>query len=147
MGPVNCMSGPLPGDSLQNSNGTDLAVRAVVKVAIPRLGEFVAPCFEYSATISILIVSGRQIVDQTDFVLVSQDPLDRVRLLRDQGVDTLICGGTQDRFEDLVAASGIQVISWVSGTVEELLRLFLEGRLTSESAPGEDPHPLTSRDH
>lgn len=107
-----------------------------MKVAIPRLGEFVAPCFEYSATIALFVTRGRQIVDQTDFRLKSRDPVDRVRLLRDQGVDTLICGGVQDRFEDLVIASRIRVISWVSGRVEELLKLFLEGRLASNAAPG-----------
>ena len=105
-----------------------------MKVAIPRFGESVAPCFEYSATIAIFVIKARQVVDQSDFTLQSQDPLDRVRLLRDQGVNTLICGGLQDRFEDLVEANRIRVISWVSGSVDELLRLFIEGRLTSGTA-------------
>jgi predicted Fe-Mo cluster-binding NifX family protein len=100
------------------------------KIAIPRFGEAVAPCFEYSATISIFTVRARQVIDQLDFRLKSQDPLDRVRLLRDQDVKTLICGGVQERFEYLVVASGIRVISWVSGSVDELLRMFLNGQLT-----------------
>jgi predicted Fe-Mo cluster-binding NifX family protein len=118
-----------------------------VKVAIPRFGEFVAPCFEYSATIAIFITRGRQIVDQTDFRLQSRDPVDRVRLLRDQGVETLICGGVQDRFEDLVVASGIRVVSWVSGRVEELLKLFLDGRLASSAAPGPSQSSPSSGNH
>jgi len=76
-----------------------------VKIAIPRMGEAVAPCFEYSATIALFTVEEGRVVDQLDFPLRSPEPLDRVRLLRDQHVDTIICGGVQDVFEDLVRAT------------------------------------------
>jgi predicted Fe-Mo cluster-binding NifX family protein len=115
-----------------------------MKIAIPRHGEFVAPCFEWSATITIFVVRGKQVADQMDFSLQSQDPVDRVRLLRDQGVDTLICGGLQDSFEDLVVANGIRVYSWVSGRVEDLLRRLLDGRLASGKAPAGIAHPSRS---
>ena len=100
------------------------------KLAIPRFGESVAPCFEFSATIAIFRVAGGQVTDQIDFTLLSKSSLDRVRLLKDQGVNVLICGGIQDRFEDLVRASRIQVISRVRGNVEDLLAAFIQGRLT-----------------
>ena len=58
-----------------------------------------------------------------------------MRLLRDQEVDTIICGGVQDVFEDLVRASGIQVISWVSGSVDDLLELFLRGQARRRNWP------------
>jgi predicted Fe-Mo cluster-binding NifX family protein len=102
-------------------------------VAIPRFGEDVAPCFEYSATIAIFDVRRRRVVQQRDFRLQSRVALDRVRLLRDQGVDTLICGGVQDSFETLVEANDIRVISWVSGSVEQLLDRFLQGELVPGS--------------
>jgi predicted Fe-Mo cluster-binding NifX family protein len=111
-----------------------------MRVAIPRFGEEVAPCFEYSATIAIFIVSRGKVLEQRDYALQSQEALDRVRLLRDQGVDTLICGGVQELFEDLVRAHGIRVISWVSGNVDDLLEQFLAGRLVPGSGRlGERP--------
>lgn len=106
--------------------------RRVLKIAIPRMGECVAPCLECSATITIFSVEDGSVVDQIDFPISSREPLDRIRLLRDQKVDTIICAGVQDTFGDLVRASGIQVISWVSGSIEDLLIDFLRGRL----APG-----------
>jgi predicted Fe-Mo cluster-binding NifX family protein len=99
------------------------------KVAIPRFGETVAPCFEFSATVAIFSITDGKVIGQTDFVLNTQRALDRVRLLRDQEVDTLVCGGVQDRVEDIIRAAGIQVISWVSGSVEELLESLLRGEL------------------
>lgn len=100
-----------------------------VKVAIPRSGESVAPCFGYCATMAIFTVVEGRIDEQIDFPLQSRDPFDRVRLLRDQKVDTIICGGVQDTFEASLKANGIQVISWVSGTVDDLMELYLRGRL------------------
>ena len=100
-----------------------------MKVAVPRMGEHVAPCFEYCATMSVFTVEGREIVDQIDFPLTSTEPLDRLRLLRDQNVSAIICGGVQDTYEDLVRANGIDVIAWVTGNVDDLLRLYLQGQL------------------
>jgi predicted Fe-Mo cluster-binding NifX family protein len=114
-----------------------------VRVAIPRMGETVAPCFEYCATMAIFTIAGRKVVEQIDFPLRSRDPFDRVRLLRDQRVDTLICGGMQDIYEDLVRATGLEVISWVSGSVEDLLDMFLRGRLVPGVGLAEPVGPET----
>lgn len=100
-----------------------------MKVAIPRFEEKVAPCYEYSATIAIFTLEGKEVVSQVDFRLESRNVFDRLRLLRDQQVDVLICGGVQSTFEDMLKASGIHVISWVSGSVEVLLERYLRGEL------------------
>lgn len=102
-----------------------------MKVAIPRMGERVAPCFEYCATMAVFTVDGAEVVDQVDAVIASHDPFDRVRLLRDRQVDTIICGGVQEPYEEALRASGITVISWVAGDVDDLLDMFLRGRLVA----------------
>jgi predicted Fe-Mo cluster-binding NifX family protein len=79
--------------------------------------------------------------DQVDFPLQSREPFDRVRLLRDQGVDTLICGGMQAFYEDLLRANGFEVISWVSGLVEDLLLAHLDGSLASGDELPYDTEP------
>ena len=116
-----------------------------MRVAIPRMGESVAPCFEYSATIALFTIAEGDVTDQIDFPLRSREPFDRVRLLRDQQVDTIICGGVQDVYEESLRGSGIQVISWVSGSVDDLLELFLRGQLVPgtkrRSQAGLDPSP------
>ena len=76
-----------------------------MKVAVPHYKEEVAPCFEYSANIAIFTIRGQKVVDRMEFTLQSRESFDRVRLLRDQRVNTLICGGVQDSFEDLLQAA------------------------------------------
>ena len=105
-----------------------------MKVAIPHHGEDVTPCFEYTGGITIYEIHKNRVVAQTDFTLRSREKLDRVRLLRDQSVSVLICSGIQAAHEDLLTASGIRVISWVSGKADEVLHLFLENTLVPGSA-------------
>ncbi len=121
---------PLPGPAFAYCRVSHLG-DPHVKIAIPRMGENVAPCFEYCATMAIFTLEDGRVAEQIDFPLRSREPLDRVRLLRDQEVETIICGGVQNVFEDLVRASGIQVISWVSGSVDDLLDLFNRGQLVA----------------
>ena len=100
-----------------------------MRVAIPQMGESVAPCFEHSATMAIFTVAESGTVEVVEFPLLSQNPFDRIRLLRDQKVDTVICGGIQAFYEDLLKANGFEVISWVLGLVDDLLALYLKGEL------------------
>ncbi len=105
-----------------------------MRIAIPRFQESVAPCFEHTSTVTIFTVHRKRILSQEDFVLKSREGLDRVRLLRDQNVDVLICGGLQESYENMLTARGIRVYSWVSGNVQDLLDQFLQGKLEPGSA-------------
>ncbi len=91
----------------------------------------IAPCFEHCSTMAVFQTDPVGGLDQIDFPLRSRDPFDRVRLLRDREVDCVICGAIQDVYEDILRISGFEVISWVSGFVEDLLTLYLRGHLQS----------------
>lgn len=113
-----------------------------MRVAVPRMGERVAPCLEYCRELTVFTVEGRTVRERRDFTLQSTDPFDRVRLLRDQRVQVILCDGIQAAYETALRASGIRVIAWVSGTVDDLLALFLGGRLNlAESAGPEGASP------
>jgi predicted Fe-Mo cluster-binding NifX family protein len=49
--------------------------------------------------------------------------------LADLGVDTLVCGAISRSMREVVAASGIRVISFVSGERDEVVRAWLGGGL------------------
>jgi predicted Fe-Mo cluster-binding NifX family protein len=104
---------------------------------MPRFGELIAPCFGSAATITLFTVKEGKVVDEVDFCLESSEALDRFRLMRDQGVETLICGGLEQCLADLLEASDVRVISWVSGRVADLLGRFIRGELVAGFAhPG-----------
>jgi predicted Fe-Mo cluster-binding NifX family protein len=103
------------------------------------MGENVAPCFGYCAMMSLFTVQDDRVVEQVDLPLTSHEPLDRVRLLRDQHVAAIICGGVQDIYEKILRANGIEVISWVSGNVNDLLALYLRGQLVAGASRRDRP--------
>lgn len=111
---------------------------------MPRMGEMIAPCFEHCSTMAVFWIDTDGALDQIDYPLRSREPFDRVRLLRDRKVDCVICGAIQDVYEDVLRTSGFEVISWVSGFVEDLLALYLQGRLESgtELPVESGPHQL-----
>ncbi|MHB8772898.1 MAG: NifB/NifX family molybdenum-iron cluster-binding protein [Syntrophales bacterium] len=70
----------------------------------------------------------------------------RVNLLRELGVGVLLCGAVSRPLERLLATAGIEVIAWLCGSVDEIIRAYLEGGLsdTRFALPGFGPgggHP------
>ncbi len=53
-------------------------------------------------------------------------------LLRENGVNLLICGGIGGGAKNVLAAAGIELISGVSGPVDEAVKLWLEGKLRDD---------------
>ena len=95
---------------------------------------------------TIFTIRDGRVIEEIDFPLQSREPFDRVRLLRDQEVDTIICGGVQEIYEDSLRARGIEVISWVSGSVSDLLDLFLHGQLVPGTERERYQKPGLTRD-
>jgi hypothetical protein len=85
------------------------------------------------------------VIDEVDFCLQSKDVLDRFRLLRDQQVGTLICGGLEESLADLLEANDVRVISWVSGRVDALLESLLRGELVAGTSYLGEPPKDTER--
>ena len=54
---------------------------------------------------------------------------ERLRQLSASGVTVLICGGLQPWIERALWQAGIEVISWVSGEVQDVLEAYRDGRL------------------
>ena len=118
-----------------------------MRIAIPRMGEHVAPCLEYCATMSIFVLEGERVVEQIDFPLRSREPFDRLRLLREQQVDVIICGGLQEAYEAALSAYDWELISWVSGGVDDLLELYLRGQLVAGARIEERVGVRSPRNH
>lgn len=55
-------------------------------------------------------------------------------LLKQQGVDLLICGGIGQGAKDALAAQGVQLICGVSGSVSDVLAAYLNNTLQPNNA-------------
>lgn len=101
------------------------------KVAIPKLGELVAPRFEAARCIQIVTVKDGKIVESNTIDCNVAEDYQRVRLLQIHRVSVLICNGINTSIKDILAATGIKVIEKYSGNTEDLIQDYLQGNVIS----------------
>lgn len=101
-----------------------------MRLAIPTRNDRVSPVFDTASRLVLVDVEqgaeqGRRIVQAgTD-----PYPTQRVRQLGELRIDILICGAISRPLAELVSASGVLAVPWVSGPVDDILRAYLAERL------------------
>jgi predicted Fe-Mo cluster-binding NifX family protein len=101
-----------------------------MKIAIPLFTDRISPRFDFSPTLGVFNIEGKKIIDSREISCEGWHEIERVSRLRELGVDTLICGGLPNHLLDLLTHNGIRVIPWIAGNANEVMELFLQGRLS-----------------
>jgi predicted Fe-Mo cluster-binding NifX family protein len=102
-----------------------------MKLAIPVSGGRVSPAFDFARHVLLLECEDGREVSRAELVLEEKIPVNRARRLETLGVKVLICGAISRALAERLVSSGIDVIPFVSGTVEEVLAAYLAGELES----------------
>jgi predicted Fe-Mo cluster-binding NifX family protein len=102
-------------------------------VALPKFGDVVAPCFEVARIFMIARVEYGRAVESRIVECGGCEGFGRVQLLRDSGVNVLICNGIKDFYRNLLRAAGIAIFPDVSGGVSEAIDAYVVGQLTPDS--------------
>jgi len=98
-------------------------------VAIPVFQNRVAPRLDCATQMLVLEVKGGDFLVKKQISLCWQNPLAAVNQIKEMAVDVLICGAVPCFISRLLGWSGIRLISWVNGDWEEVLKLFIKGKL------------------
>ena len=107
-----------------------------MKLAIPLFNSRVSPRFEFAPALLLATTEDRQVLERKQVDLDGYDLFQRSALLKELGVDLLICGGIQGFITRSLGAGNIAVISPISGDVEDVLQRFLRGNLYPQFCPG-----------
>jgi len=100
-----------------------------MKIAMPVWNGFVSSVFDFAHQLLVVDVQGREETSRLEVSLEQEAPPQRVAKLVDLGVDVLLCGAISRPLASMLAASNVEVIPFVSGTVDEVLNAYLNGRL------------------
>lgn len=100
-----------------------------MKVAIPMFNSRVSPSFDFASNVLVATVENKSVLHKEKCSLINLNPIRRSALLRQQGVNVLICGGISDFTARLLMGNGIKVIPMVTGEAEEVLGRFVNGTL------------------
>ena len=98
-------------------NGSD---RKMMTIAIALFGTRVSPRFDCTQEFMLITTSECTVTDQHTESIPERMPLKKVRRLADLKVDTLVCGGVDESSREYLRTYGIQVLSNISGKVDEV---------------------------
>lgn len=97
-------------------------------IAIPVMRARVAPVLNWCSRILIFPEDSGAGGGQ-ELQLPDLSPLERLKVLRQNGVNTLICGALSPELQYGARQHGLKVISGVAGEIGEVLRAYRENRL------------------
>ncbi|MDI3546468.1 MAG: hypothetical protein PWR10_120 [Halanaerobiales bacterium] len=102
------------------------------KIAIPSEGNRFAQHFGRCPEYTIIETDGKEILNKKVIPNPGHEPGFLPRYLKDLGVDCVLAGGMGRRAKDLFDSNGIKVVTGVSGSIEDGVKLYLEGKLETE---------------
>jgi predicted Fe-Mo cluster-binding NifX family protein len=105
-----------------------------MKIAVTVWNGRIAPLFDVSGTLRLFSIEEGVAVQISEVSVPAESGvLQRTLLMAGHRVSVLICGAVSNQVHRLLTSSGIEVHSFVSGDVEEVLQAFLDGKLDQKS--------------
>jgi len=102
-----------------------------MRVAVPIHNGRVSPVFDTAQHILIVDVEGEKEAARAECDVASLSLWKRAKLLSEQDVSSLICGAISVPAINLVTAHGVALVHNVAGDVDEVLRAYAGGTLSS----------------
>lgn len=100
-----------------------------MRLAIPVHGSHVAAVADFAVTFLLLDITENGIAERRTVACdVNLIPA-KVGILDENRVDTLICGAVSRVFAAMVIHSGIKLVPFISGSVEDVLNAYFQGSL------------------
>jgi predicted Fe-Mo cluster-binding NifX family protein len=103
----------------------------IMKIAIPLFNNRISPRFDCARDFLLALAENGRVVKREAFPAVLWSPLERVKRLKEMGVDTLICGGIDEISLRRLNFYNIKAYSYVTGLAEDALQSLLRGELES----------------
>ena len=85
--------------------------------------------FDFAHELLLIDIENSCETSRTEVFFDIKRPPDRVVKLEQLGVDMLVCGAISRSLANMVRASGIQVLPYVVGKVDDVLQAYCAGQL------------------
>lgn len=99
-----------------------------MNLAIPIWQKRVSPVFDTAEHLLILEISDGREVSRVTYPIGDLNPSLRAKRLAELHVDVLVCGAISRPLANMLFASGIRTIPWISGNVDDVIPHYLDGR-------------------
>ncbi len=103
-----------------------------MKILIPELNGYIAPCFEACSSFIMLEVEKGKIKSRRKTRLEGHEGFRRIRLLRVHDTQLLVCNGIGEFYRDMIASMGIGLVPDQCLSIKDTLRGLLAGKIKPE---------------
>jgi predicted Fe-Mo cluster-binding NifX family protein len=100
-----------------------------MKIAIPIWNNCVSSAFDFSNRLLLVDIQNGSENNRTEISLSSESIPQKANKLKSLGVEVLICGAISRSLASQVTSYGIEVLPYVLGSVDEILKAFMTGQL------------------
>ena len=104
-----------------------------MKVVIPSWHGRVSPVFDVACNFLVVDIENGREVKRASKMLGCKDLLTRIKYVSQLGTDVLICGAISWPLEITLHAAGVQVIAYICGPVDDVLKAFLDDTLRNNA--------------
>ena len=100
-----------------------------MKIAIPIYNDSVSNAFDFATRLLLVDIENGKEANRSEVALKSQSLPQRLGQLKSLEVDVLVCGAISRVLANMITASGIQLLPYVTGRVNDVLQAYLNGQL------------------
>jgi len=100
-----------------------------MKIAIPIYNDNVSNVFDFAGKLLLVEIENNKEANRSEILLQDRSLPQRAGQLKGLGVDVLVCGAISQALANMVTASGIQVLAYVTGRADDVLQGYLTGQL------------------
>jgi len=100
-----------------------------MKIAISVWEDKISPVLDTASKLMVIENSNQREATRFEVYLLEQETSKRGSFIRGLDLDVLICGAVSRQLSGMLKASGIEVISGISGPSEEIIEAYLQGTL------------------
>ena len=104
------------------------------KIALSVFRDRISSRLDAADKILLLTLENEQINNREPVRIIPSSPLDKMHQIIQLNPDVLICGGLTQLCDSKLKNSSITVIPWIKGNTEEVLKQFIEGKLSGTVA-------------
>lgn len=102
------------------------------KIAIPVWQGQVSTVFDFARDLLLIEIDGQREIDRSQTDLPEEPIQQRAARLKNLGADVLICGAISRPLAFMITGSGIEVLPYVTGCIDEVLNAYLAGQLAKQ---------------
>jgi len=118
-----------------------------MRIAVSIWEDKISPVFDTASKLLIIENETQREISRFEVYLLEKDISRRCHFIRGLNINVLICGGVSRQLSGMLGASGINVISGISGPAEDIIEAYLQGTLGDSNffMPGCNNHTLSQQ--